>query len=117
MDARAVCGRAAQGDTAAQEAALREGYYLGIGLANLITTFVPDVIALGGGVMESWPLFESRARTIIRQSCGLVPHERTQLRPASLGARTGLAGAAWVWYHQYGKDSEQSISEQGAGIS
>lgn len=103
VDAREVCLRASQDDTAAQEAVLREGYYLGIGLANLVTAFVPDVIILGGGVMESWPLFESRVRGIIRQSCGLVPHERTHLRRASLGARTGLAGAARVFFHKYRK--------------
>ncbi len=101
VDAREVCLRAAQDDAVAQEAVLREGYYLGLGLANLVTAFVPDVIILGGGVMESWPLFESRVRGIIRQSCGLVPHERTHLRRASLGARTGLAGAARVWFHKY----------------
>lgn len=101
VDAREVCLRVSQDDAAAQEAVLREGYYLGIGLANLVTSFVPDVIILGGGVMESWPLFESHVRGIIRQSCGLVPHERTYLRRASLGFRTGLAGAARVWFHKY----------------
>ncbi len=103
VDAREVCLRAARQDTTAQEAVLREGYYLGIGLANLITSFIPDVIILGGGVMESWPLFERRVQTIIRQTCGLVPHDLTQDRRASLGARTGLAGAARVWFHRFGE--------------
>jgi glucokinase len=103
VDARQVCQNALQDDTAAQEAVLREGYYLGIGLANLVTAFVPDVIVLGGGVMESWPLFEGRVHTIIHQVCGLVPHQLTQLRPASLGARTGLSGAARVWLHRMGE--------------
>jgi glucokinase len=103
VDAREVCLRARQGDPAAQEAVLREGYYLGIGMANLISAFVPEVIVLGGGVMGSWELFEGRARALIRQSCGLVPHELTLLRPASLGARTGLSGAARVWFHRYGE--------------
>lgn len=101
VDAREVCQRAAQGDTTAQEAVLREGYYLGIGLANLITAFVPDALVLGGGVMQSWPLFESRVRAVISQSCGLVPHQRTRIRLASLGDRTGLAGAARVFFHKF----------------
>jgi glucokinase len=106
-DAKEVCRRATQQDTAAQEAALREGYYLGIGLANLVTAFIPDVIILGGGVMESWPLFERRVQTIIRQTCGLVPYELAKLRQASLGANTGLAGAAQVWFHRYGQLANQ----------
>jgi glucokinase len=100
-DAREVCLRAEQGDSLAQEAVLREGYYLGQGLANLVTLFVPDVIVLGGGVMQSWPMFAGQVRAIIRQNCGLVPHERTDLRLASLGTKTGLAGAARVWFHRY----------------
>lgn len=100
-DARAVCVRAAGGEPLAQEAVLREGYYLGIGLANLITAFIPDVILLGGGVMESWSLFEGQVQAVIRQTCGLVPYERTRLLRAALGARTGLVGAARVWFHHF----------------
>ncbi|RPJ36750.1 MAG: ROK family protein [Chloroflexi bacterium] len=102
VDAWAVCSLAEQGDALAQEAVVREGYYLGIGLANLITTFVPDVIVLGGGVMESWRLFEGQVWATIRQTCGLVPYERTHLRLASLGSRTGLAGAGQVLFHRFG---------------
>ena len=98
-EARTICQRASDGEPLAQEAAMREGYYLGIGIANLVTTFVPDVIVLGGGVMQSWSLFEAQVKAVIRQTCGLVPFERTDLRRASLGARTGLAGAARVWFH------------------
>lgn len=101
VDARDICRRAAANEPLAREAVEREGYYLGIGLANLVNLYTPDVIALGGGVMQSWPLFEARVREIIRQHCGLVPHELTQLRLAGLGARTGLAGAARVWFHKY----------------
>jgi len=101
VDAREVCRRAEQGEPLAAEAVEREGFYLGAGLANLINAFVPDVIVLGGGVMESWPLFERRAREVIRRHCHLVPSERTDLRRASLGERTGLAGAARVWFHRF----------------
>lgn len=99
VDARVICQRAEAGEALAQEAVIREGYYLGLGLANSITIYIPDVIVLGGGVMSAWPLFEGAVRAAIRQYCGLVPYERTALRLASLGQRTGLAGAARVWYH------------------
>lgn len=101
LDARQISARAVQGDPLALEAVEREGRYLGIGLANLVTLFVPDVIALGGGMMGSWHLFDATVRETIRKSCGLVPHENTQLRLASLGAQTGLAGAAQVWFHRF----------------
>lgn len=99
-DARAVCMLAEKGDGLAREAVVREGYYLGIGLANMITAFIPEVIVLGGGVMASWRLFEGAVHATIQQVCGMVPYERTDLRLASLGERTGLAGAARVWLHR-----------------
>jgi glucokinase len=101
VGAAEICRLAEQGEPLAREAVVREGYYLGIGLANLVSAFVPEVIVLGGGVMGSWHLFEGAALAAIRQNCGLVPHERVALRLAALGARTGLAGAARVWLHRY----------------
>lgn len=96
-----LCERAEAGDAAALAVMERQGYYLGLGLANLITTFCPDMIALGGGVMQSSHLFLDRARQVIRQCCTLVPFEKAQLAPASLGADTALAGAAQVWHHRF----------------
>jgi glucokinase len=102
LTAREICQMAVNGDPLAGEAVRREAFYLGTGLANLITLFTPDVIALGGGLMDSWPLFEEGVRAVIRQNSGLVPYQKTRLLPASLGSRTGLAGAAQVWFHRFG---------------
>jgi glucokinase len=103
LDAQQVCRLASEGQPLALSAVEREGFYLGIGLANLVSLFTPEVIVLGGGVMESWPLFEDAVREIIRRNCRLVPYERTRLVRAVLGTQTGLAGAARVWLHRYGR--------------
>jgi glucokinase len=101
LDARSICAAAEQGEPVAQAAVAREGYYLGLGLANLITLFVPEVIALGGGVMRSRHLFWDQILETIRATCGLVPFEKVRLVPAVLGMNVGLAGAACVWFHRY----------------
>jgi predicted NBD/HSP70 family sugar kinase len=44
----------------------REGYDIGLGLANLITVFAAEKIALGGGVMKSSTLFMDAARALVR---------------------------------------------------
>jgi glucokinase len=104
LSLKQICGLAGSGDAAALAALDRLGYYLGVGLANLVILFCPDMIALGGGVMESSHLFLDRAREVIRQHCGLVPHEKAELTVASLGANAALAGAAQVWHHRYGRE-------------
>ncbi len=105
-DAKEVCERAVRGDELCRRAVEREALYLGLGLANLITMFTPDAIALGGGVMKSAHLFLDRARELIRQTCGLVPFEKTELLLASLGPDTALAGAARAWFHRFNRGRE-----------
>jgi glucokinase len=100
--AREVCEAARHGEGKALDAVEQEGLYLGLGVANLITLFMPDVIALGGGVMQSLDLLRERIQTIIHTSCGLVPFEKTRLLPAVLGPDVGLIGAAQVWNTRFG---------------
>ncbi|MBI4876274.1 MAG: ROK family protein [Acidobacteria bacterium] len=99
--ARDICDLARGGDQAALRAVGREARYLGLGLVNLITLFVPGVIALGGGLMKSWDLFEQRAAEIVRQYCTQVPAAVTRIVPAGLGADLPLLGAARVWIQRY----------------
>lgn len=96
-----ICLLAGQGDPLALKAMEREGYYLGLGLANLITIFAPRTIVLGGGVMKSGHLFLPRALDTIRSVCTQVPVEDTTITIAALGADTGLAGAAQAWLSRY----------------
>ena len=79
----------------------REAYYLGVGVANLINLFVPDMIVLGGSVMKSAALFLNGIRKVIRQGCRFVPYEKTELALASLGENANLIGAARVWHHRF----------------
>ena len=101
LTAAEICARAQEGDQLAWRAVDREGYYLGLGLANLITLFCPDRIALGGGVMKSSHLFLDRARQVIREVSTQVPAAKTQITLASLGSDAGLVGAAQAWLRRY----------------
>jgi glucokinase len=104
LTVKRLCELAQAGDAAALAVMDRQGYYLGLGLANLVTTFCPDMIALGGGVIESGHFFLDRARQVIRQCCTLVPFEKADLVRAALGADTALAGAAQVWHQRFGTE-------------
>src|SRR5437764_760859 len=53
ITAKRICELAQQGDELAAQAVEHEGYYLGLGLANLISLFTPDAIVLSGSVMKS----------------------------------------------------------------
>jgi glucokinase len=102
LTAKRICELAEEGDFWARRAVERESHYLGVGLANLITLFTPEIIVLGGSVMNSAHLFRDGFQEVIRQTCRLVPAEKTELAVASFGPDSALIGAARVWHDRFG---------------
>jgi glucokinase len=101
LTAKRICELARAGDNFATRAVEREARYLSLGLANLVTLYVPDAIVLGGSVMNSSDLFLDTIHKTIAASCRFVPFERCEIALASLGEEANLIGAARVWYHKF----------------
>jgi glucokinase len=106
LTAKNICELARHGDQHALRAVQREAHYLAVGLANIVTLYVPDVIVLGGSVMNSSDLFLDTIRKTIASSCRFVPHERCEIALASLGEDANLIGAARVWHHRFAPSGE-----------
>jgi len=109
LKAKEICELARVGDKFALRAVEREARYLGLGLANLVTLYVPDAIVLGGSVMKSSDLFLDTIHKIIAASCHFVPYERSEIALASLGEDANLIGAARVWYHKFAPDGDGHV--------
>lgn len=97
LTAKRICELARSGDVAAVCEAEREGRWLGIGVANLVTLFAPEVIVLGGSVMKADDLFMPFIRATVRRHCGLVDSEATLITSTTLGGEAPLIGAAAAW--------------------
>jgi glucokinase len=108
LTAARVCELARQGNPVAVDAVDREAYYVGVGLANLITMFCPGMVLLSGGVMKSASLLMGRVGEVIRTNCTQVPHQNLRLAMAGLGGDAGLIGAACVWRHRFEQSRERS---------
>ena len=78
----------------------RESHYLALGMANLITIFCPDRIALGGGVMESADILLPPAVREASGMFGLVPFDAACITRAALSGDAPLLGAARVWQYR-----------------
>ena len=87
---------ARDGDPAALGAVRRMGGSLGIGIANLINIFNPEMLVIGGGVREAWDLFIDATRNEIRKRAFEYPAARTRIVPSVLGDDAGMVGAAAV---------------------
>lgn len=101
LTGKLVCEMARSGDETAKAEIEREGLYLGIGVANLVTLFTPQVIALGGSVMNDADLFMPVIRETVARHCGLVDWRQTTITTTSLGSDMALIGAASAWRHRY----------------
>jgi len=106
LSARHLCELATQGDGFALCAVANETRYLGLGIANLVTLFSPDMIVLGGSVLRSAHLFLPGIHAMVRKNCGLVPFEKTLIALASLGPDAPLIGAARVWHHRFNEKGD-----------
>ena len=102
LDARTICALS-DSDAVARAAVQHTARYLGLGLANLVTLFAPEVIALGGGLMRSRELFWPAILKANQSGCSYVPRAKVHITPAALGDDVGVIGAAGAWlYHHKG---------------
>ena len=83
-----------QGDELALEIFRRMGVYLGIGLANLINILNPEMIVIGGGVVNGWDLFAKHMHQQVEERAFPLLAARVKIERAKCGDDAGLLGAA-----------------------
>jgi glucokinase len=70
--------------------------YIGMGVANLVSTLNPEMVVLGGGLFQGGPeLFERVRRDFVRWAQPFSA-QRVRLVVSDLGERAGLFGAARI---------------------
>jgi glucokinase len=86
---------ATAGDPTARALFERMGYWLGVGIASLVTIFDPELVVVGGGLVATGDLLLEPARTSFKRYV-FAPTYRTlpPVVPARLGQEAGLVGAA-----------------------
>jgi glucokinase len=90
-----VTAAAEAGDEVALQAFGSVGEWLGVGVANLVAAFDPEIVVIGGGLSAAGDLLLEPARTAMRES--LVGAAHRSVPPvvrAGLGPEAGAIGAA-----------------------
>ncbi|HEX6488665.1 MAG TPA: ROK family protein [Candidatus Dormibacteraeota bacterium] len=88
-----VFADAARGEARARMIVTKAAVYMGLGLINVTNLLDPDVIVIGGGIVQSWSLVQGVLRETLASSPFIKPARRPKLRRARLGDRAGLTGA------------------------
>jgi glucokinase len=94
ITAEAVHRAAKQGDGLARELIERTGYYVGVGLANLINIFNPELIVIGGGLSNIGDMLFEPALRVAGERAYQAAFRAVRFAPAELGANSGVIGAA-----------------------
>ncbi|HKL76529.1 MAG TPA: ROK family protein, partial [Halanaerobiales bacterium] len=84
---------AAKGDQKALDIFAKAGYYLGIGIANLVNIFNPEMIILGGGVLKAKEYFLDRAKEEFKKRALKAPADIVKIKEAVLEDEIGVKGA------------------------
>ncbi len=93
LDAVEIAEAARAGDEVARRLYDEAGLYLGVALANHINIFNPEMLVLGGGVVNgAGDLFLDHAERIMRQLARKEPLKYARLERDALGDRSGPLG-------------------------
>jgi glucokinase len=82
------------GDPVAKKVLAQTGEYLGLALANLVSTLNPEMIVLGGGVAAAGNLLLAPARDTMRQWAQPLAGKQVRIVRSRLGTRAALLGMA-----------------------
>jgi len=102
ITARLVAKAASQGDVEAQEIIAEAMSYLGIGMANLVNLFNPQLIVIGGGLTNIGGLLFDPVRRAIDRHAFRAQAQAVRVVRAELGDKVGVLGAAAVALAQIG---------------
>ncbi|MFG1699214.1 ROK family protein [Nonomuraea sp. NPDC049309] len=91
---REVVEAADRGDIVAQEALSRVGDWLGLGVANLVNIFNPELVIFGGILREIYLGSAAQVRSQLALHAMAHQRERVRLRTSALGDSAPLVGAA-----------------------
>jgi len=97
-----------EGDTAIEEIVLQAARYLGIAVANVVHLLAPDVVVLGGGLVEAMPkLIRDAVRESAREHVLPSFEDMFEVKVAKLGDDAAVMGAA-AWAEEVIRSKKKS---------
>lgn len=93
ITARTVVEAVKNGDPAALSIWDETVRFLAIGIGNAITTIAPEAVIIGGGISLAGDVLFKPLRFHLAGNVKMLPIEKVEIRPASLGSESGVCGA------------------------
>jgi glucokinase len=94
VDGRLLTRLAQVGDPDVLMVFERVGSLLGVGIANLVNIFNPQLVVIGGGAAAAGDLLLDPARSVVATRALRPQRDEVRIVPARFGADAGIVGAA-----------------------
>lgn len=88
-----VFKEAEKGDKVSKDILDKSLGYLGIGIANIISSFDPEMVVIGGGVTKGGQIVFDKVQEVVNKRCFKAMSEFCKIVPAALGTDAGVIGA------------------------
>jgi glucokinase len=92
--AEEVIAAARSGQAAAWNAVQESARYLGMGVVNIVSILNPQMVVLGGGLMQAADLFLDTVHYVMAEWAQPIAAQHVRIEVTSLGENAGLLGAA-----------------------
>ena len=93
VDGKSIYAAAEKGDRLANELIQQTGYYLGVGLVNLVDIFNPQLILIGGGLSQMGTVLLDHANKVVNERAFKLPAQAVSIQTARLGTDSTALGA------------------------
>jgi len=94
LTAKDICDAALKGDEAATENMEMTGFYLGMGIANIMHIINPEVVVMSGGVTAAGDLLMDPIQRTVRERAFEAARKGVKICWTALGDDAGAIGAA-----------------------
>ncbi|MBB2911801.1 putative NBD/HSP70 family sugar kinase [Streptosporangium becharense] len=111
---RAVVDAADRGDVVAQAALNRVGDWLGLGVANLVNLFNPEMVVFGGMLREIYLGSAAQVRSRLAVEALPPSREHLRLRTSALADEATLVGAAELAFSRVLADPLEVLARAGS---
>jgi glucokinase len=88
--------KARKGDKSSKEIYNKFGFWVGVGVANIVNVMEPESVVIGGGLSKAWDLFETAMLETARKYIGSTEAKKVKIVRAKLGDDAGAVGAAYL---------------------